>query len=281
MADGGGHFAKRRQLGTLRQGLLGHGQIFLNLFALCNLALKPQVKLPQFRRFALKQCHAQRRLAAKHIEGQCKQNGKAHDFQRQNAVHSFAHGSIGRKAGHAPSAKTDPVFGAHHCFAQNIRVGGIASPAIRDLDRPLDGTLCRLLCKGFGFRQSPPARLCRQNDRALAVSDQHRVRDPRPSAFELGQIDLYQDHADRIAAAFNPARIGEDIATAFARQRGEHGLVGPHPLDEIAGRAMIGPQSVPVGCGHRAPVTIQQHQGRRTNFIDKRNQPLRRLRKIV
>ena len=44
---------------------------------------------------------------------------------------------------------------------------------------------------------------------------------------------------------------------------------------------MLFPQPVPVRRRDRTPVLIQQHQGRRANFINKRQQPLRRQRIVI
>ncbi|WP_412556190.1 tyrosinase family protein [Sulfitobacter geojensis] len=138
MADRRRHFAQGGQFAGLLQRLFGHRQRFLNPFALSDFPLQGHVQCAKFGRLALEDRQAPRRAPAEKIKRQGQQNRKPHDFQRQNGIHPFAHTLIGGKTDHAPTAKGDPVFQTHHCFALQIGVSRQRGPIGRGLDRALD-----------------------------------------------------------------------------------------------------------------------------------------------
>ena len=280
MTDGGRHLAQSGQLAGLFQRLLGHGKRFLHTLTLGDFPLQAGVQCAKLCRLTLEQRHAKGCAARQEIERHCQQNRKSHDLKRQNPVHPLAHRGVGGERRHAPAAERNTGFQPHHALALNVGVGRQRGPVGGGLNGAFDGALRGLPRQRLGLGPSAPARFGCQNDRACAVGHQNRIGNARPGAFEFLQVHLDHDDAQNVATRLHAPRIGKGIAAGFARDHGKDRARGAHRIDEIQCIAVRRSQSVAVSCRHRAPVLVQQHQRRGTDFLDKGNQALRRLRVI-
>ena len=111
MTDRRRHLAQSRQFGALLQRLFRHGQglperVFARRFpaAACR---STGEALPTR---SGKRTHPQRRASVQRIKGERQQDGKSHNFKRQNTVHTLAYTFVCGERDHAPTLKRDQAF---------------------------------------------------------------------------------------------------------------------------------------------------------------------------
>ena len=232
MADGGGHFPQRGELGGLRQRLFGDGEVLLHLLTLGDFPLEADVELAQFRRFLAEDGRLAPGAAGQKVEDQRQENGKAHDLERQHRVHLVADRGIGGEADQPPAPERDARLIADHRLAADIGVGRPRGPVRGRLQGAFQRRGGGRGRQRLGQHLAAPAGFGRQDHPALAVEDRDRIGDAAEHTFELRQFRADDDHARQLVVRQHRAGIGKVIGAGLALGRGKDGVFRPHGLDK-------------------------------------------------